>query len=485
MDLTNLNKDRTKTRRRGSMDLSTMVYGKVPPQAKDLEAAILGAIMLERSAYDRVANILSAQSFYVDSHQRIYATIRRMQMVNMPVDELTVVEELKRNEELEMIGGPYFITQLGKGVVSSANIETHAKIVQQKFIQREIIKTCGELISDAYEDSTDAFDLLNDAEEKILAIGTNNLGGEMKGIDEVMVEAVTKIEEYRKLKTTITGVPSGYGNIDLATRGWQKGDLIILGARPSVGKTALALNMIRNAALNDLNPVSVAVWSLEMKAFLLAFRMLAAEGNIMLHKLQTGRMTDEEMKGLYEKAIQVLINSKIFFDDHPRTTITEMRAKARRIKMRHGLGLIVVDFIQLMKGDKGKGTRDEIIGEITIQLKNLAMELDVPIIGISSLSRETEKSLGQPKLSHLRESGAIEYAADVVMLLYGHTDDEIAQNPTLKNKRYVKIAKQRNGMLITEEFDFKNDIQLYQAVSSTMPQSWSKPVVDYSGDNPF
>lgn len=476
-------KDRQK--KKPSIDLSTMIYGKVPPQATSLERAILGAIMLEKSAFDYVSDIITEESFYVDAHQRIYATIKKMQSVNLPVDQLTVVEELKKNEELELIGGPYFITQLTNDVTSTANIETHARIVQQKFIQRQIIKTCGELISEAYEDSTDAIELLETAEEKILAIGSDSFGSAMKGIDSVLVEAIEKIEEYRKLDTTITGIPSGYGGIDEATRGWQNGDLIILAARPSVGKTAFALNLIRNAALNSLKPVTVAVWSLEMKAFQLAFRMMAAESKTLLYKLQTGRMTDQEMGELYQKAIQTLINAKIFFDDSSTVKITELKAKARRLKKKNGLGLIIVDYIQLMKGDKNNGNRDEIIGEVAIQLKNLAMDLNVPVIGISSLSRETEKSLGQPKLSHLRESGAIEYAADVVMLLYGHTEEEVRQDASLKNKRYVKIAKQRNGMLITEEFDFKNDIQLYQKFNQFDNNNWTPTVDHYQNINPF
>jgi replicative DNA helicase len=467
------------------IDLSTMVYGKIPPQATELERAVLGAILLEKSAFDHAADIITAESFYVDAHQRIFAAIKKMQSVNLPIDVLTVAEQLKKEEELAIIGGPYYLTQLTSAVVSSANIETHARIIQQKYIQRQIISTCGELISDAYNDSTDAIELLEQAEEKILSIGANSFGGSMKGIDTVLVEAIEKIEEYRRLESTITGIPSGYPAIDEATRGWQNGDLIILAARPSVGKTAFALNIIRNAALNQLKPVTVAVWSLEMKAFQLAFRMMAAESKILLYKLQTGRMTDEEMGGLYQKAIQTLINAKIYFDDSSTVKITELKAKARRLKKKQGLGLIVVDYIQLMKGEKNSGNRDEIIGEVAIQLKNLAMDLNVPVIGISSLSRETEKSLGQPKLSHLRESGAIEYAADVVMLLFGHTEDEIKQDASLKNKRFVKIAKQRNGMLITEEFDFQNDIQLYQKANQFSSGGWAPPTDHFQDNNTF
>lgn len=485
MDLTNLNKDRNKQRRRGSMDLATLVYGKVPPQAKEIEGAILGALMMERDAYDSISDIISPETFYVDAHQRIFRTIRKLESKNQPVDILTVVEELKTSEELDIVGGPYYVQNLTSSVVSATNIETHAKIIQQKFIQREIIRTCGELLSDAYEDATDAYTLLGDAEQKIMKIGEENMQGNMKGMDDVLMTTITKIEEWRRLGTAITGIPSGYAGLDHATRGWQNGDLIILAARPSVGKTALALNLIRNAALNQQKPTPVAVWSLEMKAYMLAIRMLAAESKIMLHKIQTGNMSDDDMRQLYEKGVQTLLSSKIFFDDSSHINLISLKSTARRMKKKYGIGLIVVDYIQLMKGTEYTRNRDEEIGKVAIELKNLAMDLDLPVIGISSLSRETEKRLsGKPKLSDLRESGAIEYAADVVMLLYGNSEDEIKQNPTLTNKRYLKIAKQRNGFLVTEEFDFRNEIQLYEKINEVSGGSW-KSVRDNQGDNPF
>src|SRR5690349_16179854 len=244
MDLTNINKD-MKQKRRSSLDLGTMVYGKVPPQAKDLEDAVLGAIMLEKSAFDTVVEILKPECFYVEAHQRIFRAMQNLQQKNQPIDILTVVEELKSKDELEMIGGPYYVTRLTNAVVSSANIEAHSRIILQKFIQRELIRISGEIISDSYEDTTDVFDLLDDAESKLFEITNNHLRKNFDSIDTVLVKTVNRIDEMRNRNEDITGVPSGFVSLDRVTYGWQQTDLIILAARPAVGKTAFALNLAR------------------------------------------------------------------------------------------------------------------------------------------------------------------------------------------------------------------------------------------------
>src|SRR6185295_16104547 len=249
MDLTNLNKDR-KQRRKSSLDLGTMVYGKVPPQAKDLEEAVLGAIMLEKNAFDTVVEILKPECFYVEAHQRIYTAMQSLSNKSQPIDILTVVEELKFREELEMVGGPYYVTKLTNAVVSSANIEAHARIILQKFIQRELIRISGEIIGDAYEDSTDVFDLLDEAESKLFEITNNHMKKNYYSIDTVLVQTVQRIEDMRHKTEDITGVPTGFPSLDKVTYGWQGSDLIILAARPAVGKTAFALNLARSAALH-------------------------------------------------------------------------------------------------------------------------------------------------------------------------------------------------------------------------------------------
>ena len=264
MELTNLNRDR-KNRRKNSPELNTLVFGKIPPQAKELEEAVLGAIMLEKSAFDTVIEILKPECFYVEANQRIYNAMHGAWLQkSMPIDLLTVVEELKFREELDIVGGPYYVSKLTNAVVSSANIEAHSRIVLQKFIQRELIRISGEIIGDAYEDSTDVFDLLDDAESKLFEITNNHLRKNFDSIDTVLVKTIQRIEDMRNRQEDITGVPTGFPSLDRITYGWQKTDLIILAARPSVGKTAFALNLARNAALHPTKPTPVAFFSLEM-----------------------------------------------------------------------------------------------------------------------------------------------------------------------------------------------------------------------------
>lgn len=453
MDLTNINKER-KARRKSSLDLSTMVYGKVPPQAKDLEEAVLGAIMLEKSAFDTVVEILKPECFYVESHQRIYRSMQTLQQKNQPIDILTVVEELKLREELDIIGGPYYVTRLTNAVISSANIESHSRIILQKFIQRELIRISGEIIGDAYEDSTDVFDLLDDAESKLFEITNNHLRKNFDSIDSVLVKTVQRIEDMRHRNEDITGVPTGFASLDRVTYGWQSTDLIILAARPSVGKTAFALNLARNAALHPTKPTPIAFFSLEMSASQLVQRILSAESEIWLEKIARGKLEEHEMKQLYARGIQRLAQAPIYIDDTAALNIFELRAKCRRLKNKHNVGLIILDYLQLMSGTNDRNSnREQEISRISRDLKGLAKELQVPIIALSQLSREVEKRKEGnkiPQLSDLRESGAIEQDADMVMFLYRPeyydiTSDEHGESN--KGETHVRIAKHRNGSL--------------------------------------
>ncbi|HMI61563.1 MAG TPA: replicative DNA helicase [Puia sp.] len=459
MDLTNLNlnKDRNKMRRKPAVDLSTMVYGKIPPQAKELEEAVLGAIMLEKSAFDTVVEILKPECFYLEGHQRIYRTMQSLAQKSQPIDILTVVEELKMRQELEMVGGPYAVTKLTNSVVSSANIETHARIILQKFIQRELIRISGEIIGDAYEDSTDVFDLLDDAESKLFEITNNHLRKNFDSIDSILVKTIQRIEDLRHKQDEITGVPSGFPSLDKITYGWQPTDLIILAARPAVGKTAFALNLARNAALHPTKPTGVAFFSLEMGSAQLVQRILSAEAEIFMEKIARGRLEEHEMKQLYKKGIDRLAKAPIFIDDTPALNIFELRAKCRRLKNKHNIGFIIIDYLQLMSGsnDNKGGNREQEISQISRALKGLAKELQVPIIALSQLSRAVEsRKEGEkiPQLSDLRESGAIEQDADMVMFLYrpeyyGITANEMGESN--KGETHVKIAKHRNGSLDT------------------------------------
>ncbi|MBS1496125.1 MAG: replicative DNA helicase [Bacteroidetes bacterium] len=455
MELTNFNKDR-KGIRKPKLDLGSMVFGKVPPQAKDLEEAILGAIMLEKSAFDTVIEILKPECFYVEAHQKIYKAMQSLAIKSLPIDMLTVVEELKVREELDLVGGPYYVSKLTNAVVSSANIDAHSRIVLQKFIQRELIRISGEIIGDAYEDSTDVFDMLDTAEGKLFEITNNHLRKNFDDIDTVLVKTMQRIEDMRNRQDDITGVPTGFSSLDRITYGWQPTDLIILAARPSVGKTAFALNLARSAALHPTKPTAVGFFSLEMSSSQLVQRILSAESEIWLEKIARGKLEEHEMKQLYKKGIDRLSKAPIFIDDSAALNIFELRAKCRRLKNKHNVGIIIIDYLQLMSGSADRNSnREQEISKISRDLKGLAKELQVPIIALSQLSREVEKRKEgnkMPQLSDLRESGAIEQDADMVMFLYRPEYYDITANEMGDNNKgetHVKIAKHRNGSLET------------------------------------
>ncbi len=452
MEIVNQNKDR-RNRRKSSVDLSTLVYGKIPPQARDLEEAVLGAVMLEKSAFDTIVEILKPECFYVDAHQEIFRAFQNLAQKSMPIDMLTVVEELKFNEKLDEVGGPYYITRLTNAVVSTANIEAHARIILQKFIQRELIRISGEIIGDAYEDSTDVFDLLDDSETKMFNIPNNYLKKNYEDIGNALAKAINRIDELRNKKEDISGVPSGFPSIDRVTYGWQPTDLIILAARPSVGKTALALNLARNAALNKLKKTPVGIFSLEMSSSQLVQRLLSAQSEIPLEKIARGKLEEYEYQQLHTKGIKQLEDAPIFIDDTAALNIFEFRAKARRLVNKHNVGLIIIDYLQLMSGvGNGGANREQEISNISRNLKALAKELSIPIIALSQLSRavETRKESKMPQLSDLRESGAIEQDADMVMFIYRPEYYETLANEngeSTKGETHIKIAKHRNGSL--------------------------------------
>lgn len=467
-----------------------LVYGKVPPQAKDIEESVLGAVLTEPSAMDRIANLLTPEMFYVTGHQLMFAAMTKLYHRNQVIDILMVKEELTKSDQLKNVGGAYAIVKLTNKFTGSANLENYARIIVEKFLQRELIRIGAEIVSQAYEDSTDVFTLLDQSEEKLLSIGNRSIHGDIKSIDSIMMRAVQKIEEWRKSETHVTGVPTGFPQLDRATRGWQNTDLIILAARPSVGKTAFAIQLLRNAVFNKIKPVAVAIWSLEMDDVQLVLRALSSESGIMLHKIQTGRLDDDDMKTLFRKGIQRLAQSNIFIDDEPGLNIYRLRAKARRLVRKQNVGLIIVDYLQLMSGDDRNRERE--IASISRGLKLLAKELRVPIIALSQLSRALETRTGAkriPQLSDLRESGAIEQDADMVIFLWGPDDEEIEQDASLLNRRYGRISKQRNGMLLTIDFVFDKDIQEWKEFNSApqfRPVNTDAPRMPFKDqDNPF
>lgn len=447
------------------MDLDRMVYGKLPPQAKEIEEAILGAIMLEKGAFDIAVEWIKQESFYLNAHQRIFRAFQQLVVANKPVDMLTVVEQLRHVGELDEVGGAYYITKLTNSVVSGANIEDHSKIIQQKYIQRELIRLGGNLVVEGMDNQTDAFDLLDKTEGQLFQLTSGNVKSNISTLESQIVIALGRIEQLRERKNELTGVPTGFPALDRLTCGWQNPDLIILAARPSVGKTAFALNLARNAALHPDKPTPVAFFSLEMSKAQLTERLLSAESGIWLDKIRRGRMDDNDMRILYEKAVTKLVQAPIFIDDTAALNIFELRAKARRLKSKHKIGLIIIDYLQLMGSmNNGKNTnREQEVSRISRDLKALAKELNLPIIALSQLSRDLEKRKGgKPQLSDLRESGAIEQDADIVAFLtradYQKMEEEV--DSTCRNDAEVLFRKHRNGSL--DELAFKTDLSIQQ-----------------------
>jgi replicative DNA helicase len=462
----NIKKEFGNTRSR-KPDLTTLVYGKIPPQAPELEEAVLGAIMLEKDKLAEVLEIVQSNDcFYVDSHQKIYAAIRRLFDKGMPVDLLTVTDELRKSNELEIVGGAYYLTRLTMSVVSSAHVEAHARIVMEKFIQRELIRISGMVISDAYEDSTDVFDLLDKAESNLYEITDKHLRKNFKSLKEVMVTTVREIEEAKNKQEDVTGVPTGFKMLDKLTSGWQKNALIIVAARPAVGKTAFCLNLAMNAALHTGKSFPVAFFSLEMGAGELVKRMLSATTEVSMDAITKGRMQEHEFVQMTQR-MNKLAAANIFLDDQAALNIFELRAKARRLKQKHDIQMIIIDYLQLMQADINKGgNREQEISKISRDLKSLAKELEIPIIALSQLNRgvESRKESKVPQLSDLRESGAIEQDADMVMFLYrpeyyGINNDEMGNS--IEGETHVHIAKNRSGVTDTVKLRFIKEYQKF------------------------
>lgn len=424
-------------------------HGKVPPQAIDLEEAVLGAMMLEKDAVTAIIDILQPKVFYKDSHQRIFSAIHRLFARSEPVDILTVTNELKSTGELEMVGGPYYITILTSRIASAANVEYHARIILQKHIQRELISISSEIIKEAYEDTTDVFNLLDKAEQNLFSVSESNLRRNFEDMPSLIKQAIVDIENAKNSDSHLRGVPSGFVDLDRKTSGWQRSDLIILAARPSMGKTALALSMARNMAVDFNTPI--AFFSLEMSAVQLVTRLISSESELRADKLKKGELAEHEWQQLNAK-ITGLIDAKIFIDDTPALSVFELRAKCRRLKQQHNIQMVFVDYLQLMTaGGDSRGNREQEISQISRSLKALAKELDVPVLALSQLSRAVENRPGQSKrpiLSDLRESGAIEQDADIVTFIYRpeyYKLDEFEDGTPTKGIAEVIIAKHRNG----------------------------------------
>lgn len=457
-----LQKALKKSKKQSASSIRTEL-GKIPPQALDLEEAVLGAIMLERDALYEVMDILKMESFYREEHMEIYKAAIELFEKSQPIDILTVTEHLRKNGKLEFIGGPYALTQLTNRVGSAANIQYHARIIQEKYILRELIRISSAVQTEAFDPQTDVFELLDRAENDLFGISEGNFKNQDRSMSSLISEAITNIEELKDKTEGLTGIGSGFTELDRITSGWQRSDLIILAARPAMGKTAFVLSMARNAAVDF--DVPVALFSLEMSNLQLVNRLISAEAHIKGDKLRNGNLEEYELQQLHSK-IDKLSNAKIFIDDTPALNVFDLRAKARRLKDRHDIGMIIIDYLQLMSaGGEGKGqggNREQEISKISRSLKGLAKDLNVPVIALSQLSRavETRGGTKRPMLSDLRESGSIEQDADQVLFLYrgeyyGFDQDEDG-NPC-QGVGEVIIAKNRHGSTDNVRLRFVGD----------------------------
>lgn len=425
-------------------------HGKVPPQAIDLEEAVLGAIMLEKDALAAIIDVIRPDAFYKEAHQIIYQSITRLFAKTEPIDILTVTNELKFTGELEAAGGPFYLAQLTNRVASSANTEFHARIILQKFIQRELIRISSEIIRDAYEDTTDVFSLLDKAENQLFSVGENNMRRNYLDMHSLVRDAVKQIEAARNQTGNFNGVASGFTELDRVTAGWQPSDLIIIAARPGMGKTAFVLTIARNAAVDFKHPI--AVFSLEMSSIQLVTRLISAEAQLPGDKLRKGNLENYEWEQLNAK-INTLISAPLFIDDTPSLSIFELRAKCRRLKAQHNIQMVIIDYIQLMSAgmDRNSGNREQEISTISRSLKSLAKELNIPVIALSQLNRSVENRPNKkPLLSDLRESGAIEQDADMVLFIYRpeyYNQNQDESGASLLGHAEISIAKHRNGAL--------------------------------------
>ncbi|MDG1333451.1 MAG: replicative DNA helicase [Crocinitomicaceae bacterium] len=424
--------------------------GKVPPQAVDLEQAVLGAMMLEKNAVTETIDILSQESFYDPKHQYIFGVIKDLFGTSKPIDILTVIDKLKRNGELEAAGGAAYVSQLTSRVASTAHVEFHARIISEKHIKRELIRMCTEVMRDAFDDTNDVFDVLNKAEGDLFKIAENNMGKAVDVMQNVVREAIEEIEAAAQNSDGISGIPTGFYALDKLTSGWQRSDMIVIAARPAMGKTAFVLSMARNTAV-DHNQ-GVAIFSLEMSSVQLVKRLIASETRLSAEKLRKGDLRDDEFQQLHTR-ISKLATAPLYIDDTPGISIFDLRAKCRRLKMQYDIQVVIIDYLQLMTaGGKSQGNREQEISSISRSIKEIAKELNVPMIALSQLSRSVEQRGGdkKPVLSDLRESGAIEQDADIVSFIYrpeyyGFMQDEDGNSNAGVGE--IIIAKHRNGAL--------------------------------------
>jgi replicative DNA helicase len=440
--------------------MSELFLDRTPPQNIEAEQAVLGAIFLEKEALIKATEMLKPDDFYRTTHQRIFQVMLDLSEADEPVDLVTVTSELNDRKWLEEVGGVSYLSDLANAVPTAANIEYYVNIVEEKALLRRLIKAATQIASNGYAGQDEIQDILNQAERSIMDISGRRANDGFVAIKDVLVETYERIETLHNSTSEMTGIPSGYRDLDKMTSGFQSSDLIILAARPSVGKTAFALNVAQNVAARAGK--TVAIFSLEMSAPQLVQRMLCAEGNIDANRMRTGTFQDPDWEKL-TMAIATLAKASIFIDDTPGITVNQIRAKCRRLKAEHGLGIILIDYLQLINGS-GKENRQQEISNISRTLKGIARELDCTVIALSQLSRAVEQRQDKrPMLSDLRESGSIEQDADIVAFLY--RDDYYDHESENKNVIEILIAKQRNGPVGKVELAFLKEYNKFVNLS--------------------
>ena len=473
-----------------SLDALGLEAGKVPPQAVDVEEAVLGAMMIEPNCVPDVLESLTAGCFYKEAHRKIFSAISALSKDHGPVDIYTVAEALKRTGDLEETGGPYYLSLLSSKVGAAAHVEYHVNILLQKHTQRELITISAEVQRDSFDDSIPVDDLLNNAQQKLFDLAERNMKRETLPVQDVLKDTIAEIESNQDRTDGLSGVPSGFTGIDKVTLGWQESDLVIIAARPSMGKTAFVLTMARNMAVDHHIPV--AFFSLEMSSKQLVKRLLVSETGLSSEKIRGGkRLLDYELVQLHER-IKDLAAAPLFIDDTPSISVYELRSKVRRLVRNAGVKLIIIDYLQLMTGPPElRGMREQEVSNISRSLKAIAKEMSIPVIALSQLSRDVEKRGGNkiPQLSDLRESGAIEQDADIVMFIHRPDYYGTEEEGAVPGQAQIIIAKHRNGSTDVVPMIFRknearfvdsndggflppeDDVEEYQGVESSMNNS--------------
>jgi replicative DNA helicase len=442
---------------------------KLPPQNIEAEQAVLGGILIDKNAIFRVADTLTPADFYAPAHERIYEAVLELYGKHQPIDVVSVGDRLKERGTLKDIGGSSYLAELTSKIATASHIDHYARLVKEKKVLRDLIQASGEITEHAFDATREVEDLLDDIEQKILAISHHSLPQNFIPLKDELKAAYERIEQLHQGKGRHRGVPTGFEGLDNLLSGLQKSDLIVLGARPSLGKTSLMLDIARHAATKESVPVGI--FSLEMSREQVIDRLVAAESGVPLWKILTGRITDDAEFQLIQHALDRLSQAKIFIDDSPSLNIVQMRSMARRLQVEHGLALLTVDYLQLITPRTSSDNIVQQVTEISRGLKALARELKVPILTLSQLSRGVEQRGGAPRLADLRESGAIEQDADVVMFIYRKDRDKLDVAPEEQNIAQINIAKHRNGPLGSVDLYFDAERTSFRSVETRLGES--------------